>query len=108
MREIRTSGSMSGEGKRSDGRKAQATAPFLDSTPTEAVNLSILPVPTQAKSKTYAPKTTKTRKDSHSYDAAGRRHSATAVVVAFLFRASASIALRESFHTFRFGLGFDF
>jgi hypothetical protein len=32
MREIRTSGLMSGEGKRSDAAKAQATAPFLDST----------------------------------------------------------------------------
>jgi hypothetical protein len=34
MREIRTSGLMSGEGKRSDATTmAQATAPFLDSTP---------------------------------------------------------------------------
>ncbi len=33
MREIRTSGLMSGEGKRSDWQKPQATAPFLDSTP---------------------------------------------------------------------------
>ena len=32
MREIRTSGLMSGEGKRSDAHKAQATAPLLDST----------------------------------------------------------------------------
>jgi hypothetical protein len=32
MREIRTSGLMSGEGKRSDANMAQATAPFLDST----------------------------------------------------------------------------
>ncbi|UVK49684.1 hypothetical protein DBIPINDM_007694 (plasmid) [Mesorhizobium sp. AR02] len=32
MREIRTSGLMSGEGKRSDANTAQATAPFLDST----------------------------------------------------------------------------
>jgi len=32
MREIRTSGLMSGEGKRSDWQKPQATAPFLDST----------------------------------------------------------------------------
>ena len=32
MREIRTSGLMSGEGKRSDAVMAQATAPFLDST----------------------------------------------------------------------------
>jgi len=33
MREIRTSGLMSGEGKRSDAIiMAQATAPFLDST----------------------------------------------------------------------------
>ena len=36
MREIRTSGLMSGEGKRSDAETAQATAPFLDSTPTAA------------------------------------------------------------------------
>ncbi len=32
MREIRTSGLMSGEGKRSDAATAEATAPFLDST----------------------------------------------------------------------------
>lgn len=32
MREIRTSGLMSGEGKRGDAATAQATAPFLDST----------------------------------------------------------------------------
>ena len=32
MREIRTSGLMSGEGKRSDATTAQATAPFLDFT----------------------------------------------------------------------------
>jgi len=32
MRQIRGSGSMSGEGKRSDAHKAQATAPLLDST----------------------------------------------------------------------------
>ena len=32
MREIRTSGLMSGEGKRSDAHEAQATAPLLDST----------------------------------------------------------------------------
>src|SRR5262249_60137883 len=32
MREIRTSGSMSGDGKRSVARMAQATAPILDST----------------------------------------------------------------------------
>jgi hypothetical protein len=32
MRETRTSGLMSGEGKRSDALTAQATAPFLDST----------------------------------------------------------------------------
>ena len=32
MREIRTSGLMSGEGKRSDAAMADATAPFLDST----------------------------------------------------------------------------
>ncbi len=32
MREIRTSGLMSGEGKRSEAEKAQATAPLLDST----------------------------------------------------------------------------
>ena len=34
MREIRTSGLMSGERKRSDAHRAQATAPLLDSTPT--------------------------------------------------------------------------
>ena len=32
MREIRTSGLMSGDGKRSDASLAQATAPVLDST----------------------------------------------------------------------------
>jgi hypothetical protein len=32
MLEIGTSGLMSGEGKRGDAGKAQATAPFLDST----------------------------------------------------------------------------
>ena len=32
MREIRTSGLMSGDGKRSDADMAQATAPVLDST----------------------------------------------------------------------------
>ena len=32
MREIRTSGLMSGEGKRGDAETAQATAPLLDST----------------------------------------------------------------------------
>ena len=32
MREIRTSGLMSGEGKRSHAATAQATAPFLDFT----------------------------------------------------------------------------
>ena len=32
MREIRTSGLMSGERKRSDAHRAQATAPLLDST----------------------------------------------------------------------------
>ena len=32
MREIRTSGLMSGDGKRSDCQKAQATASILDST----------------------------------------------------------------------------
>ena len=32
MREIRTSGLMSGEGKRSDANAVQTTAPFLDST----------------------------------------------------------------------------
>ena len=32
MPEIGTSGSMSGEGKRSVGHRPQATAPFLDST----------------------------------------------------------------------------
>src|SRR6516164_8330455 len=34
MREIRTSGSMSGDGKRGVGHRPQATAPFLDSTST--------------------------------------------------------------------------
>ena len=33
MPEIGTSGSMSGEGERSDATSAQVTAPFLDSTP---------------------------------------------------------------------------
>lgn len=32
MREIRTSGLMSGDGKRGDADTAQATAPVLDST----------------------------------------------------------------------------
>jgi hypothetical protein len=32
MREIRTSGSMSGDGKRGVGHRPQATAPILDST----------------------------------------------------------------------------
>jgi hypothetical protein len=32
MRESRTSGSMSGDGKRSAGHRPQATAPILDST----------------------------------------------------------------------------
>lgn len=32
MREIRTSGLMNGEGKRSDANAVQTTAPFLDST----------------------------------------------------------------------------
>ena len=32
MREIRTSGLMSGDGKRGDANLAQATAPVLDST----------------------------------------------------------------------------
>ena len=32
MRENRTSGLMSGEGKQSDAAMAEATAPFLDST----------------------------------------------------------------------------
>ena len=36
MREIRTSGLMSGERKRSDAHRAQATAPLLDSTPTRS------------------------------------------------------------------------
>src|SRR6266446_6427510 len=36
MREIRTSGSMSGEGKRDDWRTPQVTAPLLDSTPTNS------------------------------------------------------------------------
>jgi hypothetical protein len=40
MREIRTSGLMSGEGKRSDANTAQATAPFLDSTPFESASAS--------------------------------------------------------------------
>ena len=36
MRETRLSGLMSGDGKRSDANRPQATAPFLDSTgPTE-------------------------------------------------------------------------
>jgi hypothetical protein len=32
MPEIGTSGSMSGDGKRNDGQRPQATAPILDST----------------------------------------------------------------------------
>ena len=36
MREIRTSGLMSGEGKRSDANAVQTTAPFLDSTQGQA------------------------------------------------------------------------
>jgi hypothetical protein len=36
MRANRTSGLMSGEGKRSDAAMADATAPFLDSTETLA------------------------------------------------------------------------
>jgi hypothetical protein len=35
MREIRTSGSMSGDGKRGVGHRPQATAPILDSTDSE-------------------------------------------------------------------------
>jgi hypothetical protein len=37
MREIRTSGSMSGERKRSDGHRPQVTAPLLDSTRHDSV-----------------------------------------------------------------------
>ena len=43
MREIRTSGLMSGERKRSDAHRAQATAPLLDST--EVVNFQIYASP---------------------------------------------------------------
>jgi hypothetical protein len=39
MRETRTSGLMSGDGKRSDCHKAQATAPILDSTARARVRL---------------------------------------------------------------------
>jgi hypothetical protein len=38
MREIRTSGSMSGDGKRSVAAMAQATAPILDSNPTRSAD----------------------------------------------------------------------
>ncbi len=38
MPEIGTSGLMSGEGKRSDAHKAQATAPLLDSTGTHGIS----------------------------------------------------------------------
>ena len=41
MREIRTSGSMSEEGKRGDAQKAQATAPLLDSTGPGAGDLCV-------------------------------------------------------------------
>ena len=43
MREIRTSGLMSGEGKRSDANAVQTTAPFLDSTEAffEALDLRV-------------------------------------------------------------------
>jgi hypothetical protein len=37
MPEIGTSGSMSGDGKRSDGQRPQVTAPILDSTETAFV-----------------------------------------------------------------------
>ena len=43
MREIRTSGLMSGERKRSDAHRAQATAPLLDST--EVMNFQIYASP---------------------------------------------------------------
>ncbi len=46
MREIRTSGLMSGEGKRSDADKAQATAPLLDSTGVQPKNVAF---PTDAR-----------------------------------------------------------
>jgi hypothetical protein len=43
MREIRTSGSMSGDGKRGAGHWPQATAPILDSTCSEVFgNAAIL------------------------------------------------------------------
>ena len=44
MREIRTSGLMSGEGKRSDANAVQTTAPFLDSTEDVEVISDVSPV----------------------------------------------------------------
>ena len=40
MRETRTSGLMSGDGKRSDAHAAQATAPVLDSTGLVAIKFT--------------------------------------------------------------------